>query len=72
MKWFPCRIKHVVERLCGHLWLILCASFGELCLLIVVQHVRYPGISVIILNMLSHHLLSRMMRFTREDPPSIV
>jgi hypothetical protein len=47
VKWFPCRIKHVIERLCGRLWLVLRTSFGKLCLMIVIQHVRYPDISIL-------------------------
>jgi hypothetical protein len=72
MKGLLCCVKHVIERLCGWIWLILDTSFGELCLVIVVQHICYPGISIIILDALSHHQLSRTMRFTMEDPPSIV
>jgi hypothetical protein len=67
-----CRVKHVIEHLCDRLWLVLRTSSGELCLVIVVQHIRYPSISIIILDALSHHLLSRTMRFTMEDPSSIV
>jgi hypothetical protein len=71
VKGFLCRVKHVVERLCGHLWLVLRMSLGELCLVIVVQHLRYPNINIIIFDALSHHLLSRTMSFTMEDPSSI-
>jgi hypothetical protein len=67
-----CHIKHVVEHLCGRLWLVLHTSSSELCLVIVVQHICYPNIIIIILDALSHHLLSHMMRFTMEDLPSIV
>jgi hypothetical protein len=68
-----CRVKQVIERLCSRLWLVRLLPFsGELCLVIVVQHIYYPGISIIILDALSHHLLSRTMCFTIEDPPSIV
>jgi hypothetical protein len=72
MKGFLCRVKHVIKRLCGRLWLVRRMSFGELCLMIVVQHIRYPSISVIIIDVLSHHLLSHTMHFTMEDPPIIV
>jgi hypothetical protein len=72
VKGFLCHIKHVIERLCGRLWLVRCTSFGELCLVIVVQYVCYPSISIIILYVLSHHLLSHTMYFTMQDPPSIV
>jgi hypothetical protein len=70
VKGLLCRIKHVVERLCCRLWLVLCTSSGEPCLMIVVLHIHYPDI--IILDALSHHLLSRTMRCTMEDPLSIV
>jgi hypothetical protein len=72
VKGFPCRVKHVIEHLCSCLWLVFRMSFDELCLMIVVQHVCYPGISIITLDMLSHYLLSPTMRFTMEDPSSIV
>jgi hypothetical protein len=72
VKGLLCRVKHVVEHLCGRLWLILRTSSSELFLVIVAQHIYYPGISIIILDALSNHLLSRTMRFTMEDPPSIV
>jgi hypothetical protein len=72
VKGLLCRVKHVVELLCDRLWLVLRTSFGILCLVIVVQHIRYPRINIIMLNTLSQHLLSRTMRFTMKDPPSIV
>jgi hypothetical protein len=31
--------------------------------MIVIQHVRYPAISIIIIDALSHHLLSRTMYY---------
>jgi hypothetical protein len=65
------RVEHVVERLCSRLWLVIRTSSRVLCLVIVVQHIRYPRIGIIILDMLSQHLLSRTMRFTMKDPPSI-
>jgi hypothetical protein len=71
VKGLLCRVKHIIERLCSRLWLVLHTSFCVLCLLIVVQHIRYPRIRVIILDTLSHHFLSRTMRFTMKDPPSI-
>jgi hypothetical protein len=71
MKGLLCRVKHIVECPCGRLWLILRTSSDEVCNVIVIQHIRYPGISIIILDALYHHLLSRTMRFTMEDPPSI-
>jgi hypothetical protein len=72
MKWLLCRVKHVVEHLFGRLWLVLRTFSSKLCLMIVVQHIRYPGINIIILDISSHHLLSRTMRFTMEDPPNRV
>jgi hypothetical protein len=72
VKGFLCRVKHVLECLCGQLWLVLRTFSDELCLVIVVQHYRYPSINTIILDTLSHHLLSHTMRFTMEDLPSIV
>jgi hypothetical protein len=72
MKGLLCHVKHVVERLCGRLWLVLHTSSGVLCLVIVVQHICYPRICIIMLDALSQHLLSRMMCFTMEDPSSIV
>jgi hypothetical protein len=72
MKGLLCHVKHVVERLCGRLWLVLRTSSDELCLVLVVQHIWYPSISIIILDALSHHLLSCTMHFTMEDPPGIV
>jgi hypothetical protein len=69
VKGLLCCVKHVAERLCGRLWLILHTSSGELCLVIVVQHIRYLNISIIILDVLSHHFLSLTMCFTMEDPP---
>jgi hypothetical protein len=71
VKGLLCRVKHVVKRLCSQLWLVIRTSSGILCLLIVVQHILYPRISIIMLDMLSQRLLSRTMRFTMEDPPSI-
>jgi hypothetical protein len=71
VKGLLCRVKHVVERLCSRLWLIIHTSSRVLCLLIVVQHIPYPRIDIIILDVLSQHLLSRTMRFTMKDPPSI-
>jgi hypothetical protein len=38
----------------------------------IIQHVFAPSISIIILDMLSHDLVSRMMGFTMTDPPGIV
>jgi hypothetical protein len=72
VKGLLCHVKHVVERLCGRLWLVLRTSSGELYLVIVVQHICYPRVSIIILDTFSHHLLSRMTCFTMEDPSSIV
>jgi hypothetical protein len=71
MKGLLCRVKHVVERLCSWLWLVIRTSYGILCLVIVVEHIRYPHINIIMLYMLSQHLLSRTMRFTMKDPPSL-
>jgi hypothetical protein len=71
MKGLLCRVEHVVERLCSRLRLVIHTSSRVLCLLIVVQHIRYPHIRVIILDTLSQHLLSRTMRFTIKYPPSI-
>jgi hypothetical protein len=71
VKGLLCRIKHVVERLCSWLWLVIRTSSGVLCLMIVVQHIRYPRIGIIILGALSQYLFSRTMRFTMKDPPSI-
>jgi hypothetical protein len=71
VKGLLCRVKHVVERLCSRLWLVIRTSSGILCLVIVVQHIRYPRIGIIILDALSQHLLSRTMRFTMKIPPSI-
>jgi hypothetical protein len=70
VKGLLCRVKHVVERLCSRLWLVIRTSSGILCLVIVVQHIRYPRISIIMLDTLSQYL-SRTMRFTMKDPPSI-
>jgi hypothetical protein len=67
-----CHVKHVVERLCGRLWLVLRTSSNELCLVIIIRHIRYTGSSIIILDVLSHDLLSHTMRFTMEDSPSMV
>jgi hypothetical protein len=72
VKGFLCHVKHVVECLRDRLWLVLRMFFIELCLVIVIQHVCYPDISMIILDTFSHHLLSRTIRFTMEDPPSLV
>jgi hypothetical protein len=72
MKGLLCRVKHVVERLYSRLWLVIRTSSGVLCLVIVVQHIRYPRIGIIMLDVLSQHLLSRTMHFTMKDPSSIV
>jgi hypothetical protein len=72
MKGFLCRVKHVIERLYCRLWLVIRTFFDELCLVIVVQHVRYPSMNIVIFDVLSHLLLSRMACFTMEDQPSIV
>jgi hypothetical protein len=72
VKGLLCRVEHVVERLCSWLWLVIHTSSRVLCLLIVVQHIRYPRICVIILDTLSQHLLSRTMCFTMKDSSSIV
>jgi hypothetical protein len=71
VKGLLCRAEHVVECLCSRLWLIIHTFSRVLCLLIVVQHIRYPRIRVIILDTLSQHLLSRTMRLTMKCPPSI-
>jgi hypothetical protein len=71
MKGLLCRFKHVVERLCSRLWLVIRTSSNVLCLVIIIQHIRYPRISIIMLDALSQHLLSRTMRFTMKDPSSI-
>src|SRR5688572_19425271 len=42
VKGLLCRVEHVVERLCSRFWLVIHTSSRVLCLLIVVQHIRYP------------------------------
>jgi hypothetical protein len=71
VKGLLCRVKHVVERLCSRLWLVICTSSGVLCLVIIIQHICYRRINIIMLDALSQHLLSRTMCFTMKDPPSI-
>jgi hypothetical protein len=71
VKGLLCRVEHVVERLCSRLWLVIHTSSRVLCLLIVVQHIRYPHIRVIILDTLSQQLLSRTMCFPMKDSLSI-
>jgi hypothetical protein len=66
-----CRVKHVIECLCSRLWLVICTSYHVLCLVIVIQHIRYPRVSIKMLDALSQHLLSRTTRFTMKEPPSI-
>jgi hypothetical protein len=42
VKGLLCRVEHFVECLCSRLWLVIHTSSRVLCLLIVVQHIRYP------------------------------